>query len=73
MDIMYTKSVEVGGNPKIDFSGGVPDPLSDAWSKTFQECINAKDSGTRARKCRMAAVLRSEYLFFDDAPSPVKP
>lgn len=67
MDIMYDKSVAVAGKPPIDFTGGIPDPLRQAWYRSFDECIAAKTPASRARKCRMAAAVRSEFLFFSEA------
>lgn len=67
MDIMYDKSVSISGKPALDFSGGIPEPLRQAWYRSFDECINTTTPATRARKCRMAAAVRSEFLFFSEA------
>lgn len=68
MDIMYEKSLKKSGRPNLVFAGGVPDVLRDSWHRAFEECLNAKSDSARARKCRMAAALRSEFLFFAEAP-----
>lgn len=69
MDIMYDKSVSVAGKPQLNFSGGIPDPLRQAWYRALDECVGAKFE-VRPRKCRMAAAVRSEFLFFSEAASP---
>lgn len=68
MDIMYDKSVAVAGKPGLNFNGGIPDPLRQAWYRALDECVGAKPE-VRARKCRMAAAVRSEFLFFSEASS----
>lgn len=67
MDIMYEKSLNTAGRPNLVFTGGVPDVLRDSWHRAFEECLNSKPE-VRARKCKMAAALRSEFLFFLEAP-----
>jgi len=73
MDIMYGKSLDTFGKPPgIDFSVGPSDDLRTAWHKALEDCLNAKDPGVRARKCRAAAAVRSEFLFFFEADKSLK-
>jgi len=70
MDLLYAESLELSGKPPVDVTGLSADSLRHLEQQSeivFQSCLNQQDPSERARKCRLAAAVRTEWRFLENS------